>query len=69
MEKIKLTVEGMSCQHCVKAVTNAVSALPGIGNVAVDLTAKTVSVDYDPAQSTLEAIKTEIEDQGYDVIA
>lgn len=68
MEKIKLTVEGMSCQHCVKAVNNAVGALPGISRVAVDLEAKTVTVDYDPAQSSVQTIKAEIEDQGYDVL-
>ena len=68
MEKIVLTVEGMSCQHCVKAVNNAVGALPGISSVAVDLDAKTVAVEYDPAHSSIQTIKAEIEDQGYDVL-
>ena len=30
-------IKGMSCQHCVGAVTKALSALPGISNVQVDL--------------------------------
>lgn len=68
MEKVILQVEGMSCEHCVKAVKGAVGALPGVGSVTVDLKAKTVTVDYDPAQCKPEGIKTEIEDQGYDVI-
>lgn len=68
MEKIMLNVEGMSCQHCVKAVNNAVGALPGINSVSVDLAAKTVTVDYDPAKSSVDTIKAEIEDQGYDVV-
>ncbi len=68
MEKNVIKVEGMSCQHCVKAVNGAVSALPGVANVTVDLEAKTVSVEHDPGQSSLNAIKAAIEDQGYDVV-
>ena len=30
-------VEGMSCGHCAKAIAEAVEALPGVANVAVDL--------------------------------
>lgn len=67
MEKTILKVDGMSCEHCVKAITKAVGALPGVGGVSVDLKAKTVIVEYDPAQSPLDRIKFEIEDQGYDV--
>ena len=68
MEKTIIKVEGMSCEHCVKAVTNAVNSVTGIGSVSVDLAAKTVTVEYDAAKTSLESIKTEIEDQGYDVI-
>jgi copper chaperone len=68
MEKTVLKVGGMSCEHCVKAVQKAVGALPGIESVSVDLKSKTVSVKYNPTQSTLEAIKAEIDDQGYEVI-
>lgn len=68
MEKTILNVEGMSCEHCVKAVTNAVSALDGVDGVQVDLAAKTVTVEHDPARTPLEKIKSEIEDQGYEVV-
>lgn len=67
METI-LKVDGMSCEHCVKAVTKAVGALKGVTAVEVDLSAKTVTVDHDPEKATLAQIKAEIEDQGYDVI-
>ncbi|MDX9872455.1 MAG: copper chaperone CopZ [Clostridia bacterium] len=67
MVKTVLKVEGMSCEHCVKAVTKAAGALPGVENVAVDLAAKTVTVEYDPDKSSVEKIKLEIEDQGYEV--
>jgi len=69
MTKTVLKVEGMSCEHCVKAITKAAGTLPGVKNVAVDLKAKTVTVEYDPDKSPLEKIKLEIEDQGYEVVA
>ncbi|MDR0220300.1 MAG: copper ion binding protein [Lachnospiraceae bacterium] len=68
MEKTVLNVEGMSCEHCVKAVSEAVGALTGVVNVGVDLAAGTVAVEFDPAVSPLEEIIAEIEDVGYDVI-
>jgi len=67
MQKTILNVNGMSCEHCVKAVTNAVGGLPGVSDVAVDLAAKTVTVAHDPNQTTAETINGEIEAQGYDV--
>jgi copper chaperone len=68
MEKITLNVEGMSCEHCVKAVTGAAGALAGVSDVSVDLAGGTVSFEYDPAVTPLAQIKAEIEDQGYDVV-
>lgn len=67
MEKTVLNVEGMSCEHCVSAITKAVDALPGVAGVAVDLAAKTVTVEHDPTKSPPQKIKAEIEDQGYEV--
>jgi copper chaperone len=67
MDKITLNVAGMSCEHCVKAVTGAANGLPGVSNVSVDLAGGTVSLEYDPAVTPLAQIKAEIEDQGYDV--
>ncbi|WP_313182353.1 copper chaperone CopZ [Lacrimispora sp.] len=68
MAKSVINVDGMACEHCVKAITNAVGALSGVSGVSVDLEAKTVTVDHDPDQASVEAIKAEIEDQGYDII-
>ena len=67
MEKIILKVEGMSCEHCVKAVTNAVAGVAGTADVLVDLKAGTVSFSYDPAKSQLEAIKAAITEEDFTV--
>lgn len=68
MKNITLNVEGMSCSHCVNAVTKAVTALEGVSGVNVDLEAKTVTVDFDDAHVSLESIKEAIEEEGYDVV-
>ena len=63
-----LTVDGMSCEHCVNAVTKAVEALPGISGVAVDLSAGTVTVVHSDSAASVDEIKRAIEEQGYDII-
>ncbi|WP_374257754.1 heavy-metal-associated domain-containing protein [Aquabacterium sp.] len=62
----QLTVEGMSCQHCVKAVTQAIQTQDADAAVAVDLPGKQVTVT-----STLsrEAVAAAIADEGYNVTA
>jgi copper ion binding protein len=62
-----LNVNGMSCQHCVHAVKGAVSALPGVDSVDVSLEKKLVTVGYDPAAASEQAIRTAIEAEGYSV--
>jgi len=69
METTVLHVEGMACEHCVKAVTKAVGALEGVKAVTVSLQGKTVTVEYHPQSVTLAQMKQAIEDQGYDVVA
>jgi copper chaperone len=41
-DAITLQVEGMRCGHCIRAVTNAITALDGAAKVEVDLAAKRV---------------------------
>lgn len=68
MGKTVLNVDGMSCEHCVKAIKKAVGAIPGVSDVTVDLSAKTVTVEHDIARTPLDKIRYEIEEQGYDII-
>jgi copper chaperone CopZ len=58
----------VSCENCVRHVTEELEKIPGVQNVVVDLTAKTVTVDHDGA-ITDEQIRAGIEDAGYDVAA
>jgi copper chaperone CopZ len=61
-----LKVQGMSCGHCVAAITAAVTPLPGVTGVEVDLAAQEVRVDGNPDTA---AVTAAIEDAGYDVAA
>lgn len=57
-------VQGMSCGHCVKAITNAVQAKDPAASVRVDLAAKEVGVESSlSAEQVIEVIK----DEGYPV--
>ena len=64
MEKIK--IQGMSCQHCVMAVTKALGKLPGLKNLKVDLTKGEAT--FENAQNISPAsIRQAVEDAGYKV--
>lgn len=65
---VQLNVEGMSCNHCVSAVETALKGLTGVQAVTVDLQAKQVDVDFDNASVTVDQMKAEIEEAGYDVV-
>lgn len=57
-------VEGMSCQHCVRAVTSAVQRVDAAARVEVDLPAKAVTVESSAPRERLAAA---IRDEGYAV--
>lgn len=57
-------VQGMSCGHCVGAVTQAVKALDPAADVTVDLGSGKVDVQ---SQQDRAAIAAAIEEEGYKV--
>ncbi|MEB4859554.1 copper chaperone CopZ [Priestia megaterium] len=67
MEKVTLSVKGMSCGHCVKSVEGSVGELNGVQHVEVNLNEAKVTVEFDQNKVSLEAIKEAIDDQGYEV--
>ena len=58
-------VEGMTCGHCVKAVTQAIKSQDPAAEVTVDLAAKQVSVQ---SQLSREVIAGLIREEGYSVV-
>ena len=61
---IVLNVQGMSCAHCVSAITAAVTPLAGVTAVDIDLPGGRVTVAGTPDAA---AVTAAIEDSGYDV--
>ena len=60
-------IKGMSCGHCVSAVTNALKGLEGIDNVNVDLGKGEATYDETtPVQ--IEKIKEAISAIGFEVV-
>jgi copper chaperone len=64
----RFQVPDVSCQHCVNAITQEVSALPGVARVEVALDTKTVTVEHGE-QITTDAIIAAINEAGYDEVA
>ena len=58
-------IKGMSCQHCVASVTKALSELPGVSNVKVDLAKGEANYDGEIA---IETVKTAISRIGFEVV-
>jgi copper chaperone len=56
-------VPDISCQHCIDAITNEVTAVEGVTDVAIDLDAKTVVVVGGENTAVIAAI----DEAGYDV--
>ena len=63
---IRFSVPDMTCDHCAKAVTNAVHSVDRDASVDVDLRTKLVSIDSAAEASALSAAITQA---GYDEVA
>ena len=66
MEKLTVGINGMSCAHCVKAATEALSELPGVANVLVSLDDKNATFDYNAALVTIADINGAITEAGFE---
>ena len=60
-------VDGMSCEHCVVAVTGEVGDVAGVTAVDVDLTSKLVTVSGAAIDDA--AVVAAIDEAGYDAVS
>jgi copper chaperone len=66
MSETTYTVTGMTCSHCVASVTEEISEIDGVTNVAVDLPTGAVTVTS--TQPIDEAdIRAAVEEAGYEL--
>ena len=68
MNEITIRIEGMSCGGCVRNVTEALKALPGVAGVEVSLERACAIVQYDPAAIDVAAMRRVVEEAGFDVL-
>ena len=66
MSTATYTVVGMTCGHCVNAVTDEVSQVAGITGVDVDLATGGLTVRSDAAVDEA-AVRAAVEEAGYEV--
>lgn len=63
---VTLNVTGMTCQNCVKHVTHALQAVPGVEKVEVNLDTGTAQIEGTP---DVQALISAIEEEGYEAKA
>jgi copper chaperone len=63
MERIQLTIEGMTCAHCVRAVRGRLERTPGVK--VDDVQIGSAILEYDPAATNVDDIEEAIADEGY----
>lgn len=59
-------VDGMTCGHCVQAITGELTKLPGVADVTVDLSGKAVTVTGEAVDEA--AVRAAIGEAGYTVV-
>jgi copper chaperone len=63
-QTIEFSVTGMTCDHCVHAVTNAAKDVPGVSDVKVSLDEKSATVTGDNIDTA--KVIAAIEEEGYE---
>ena len=59
---------GMSCAACAARVDKTLNKQPGVCQASVNYAAATALVEYDPAQTTPEALQHAVQEAGYDLL-
>ena len=67
MAKTTLSVPDISCEHCERTITQALTPLDGVREVKVDIPTKQVHVDYDEAAIGIDRFKDVLQEEEYPV--
>jgi len=60
-------VRGMHCAACVGRVERALTSVPGVDQAAVNLATEQATVSFDPALTTVDALRTAVAAAGYEL--
>lgn len=66
--KKTVPIVGMACAACAANIEKRLKGLKGIQSVAVSLPGRSAQIDYDPAVISLEKMKQEVNNAGYDLV-
>ena len=66
MSTATLKITGMTCGHCVKAVTQALESQEGVSRAEVSLQTGSAVVEFDETRVSRDALKTAVIDEGYE---
>ncbi len=67
MKTVLLNVPDISCEHCERTITGALTPLEGVRDVNVDIAAKQVRVDYDDGTVSVDQMKQVLTEEEYPV--
>jgi copper chaperone len=62
-----LSVPNISCEHCERTIMKALSPIPGVRRVHVDIPTQRVHVDYDETRIDVERMRTILDEEDYPV--
>ncbi|MBV9323995.1 MAG: heavy-metal-associated domain-containing protein [Chloroflexi bacterium] len=62
-----LNVPDISCEHCERTITQALSPVDGIKSVRVDIDARRVAVEYDASRVDVERMREILAEEEYPV--
>ena len=67
MEKATLSIPNISCDHCIRTIKGAATALPGVLWISGDIEGKTVVLEYDVQKTSLSQIEDALAEEEYPV--
>ena len=67
-ENVTIKISGMSCNHCVQRIENALQQSRGVNTAQVDLSAEKAYIEYVSSVINAETLLQIIKDSGYEGI-
>ena len=67
MANVILNVPDISCEHCERTITNALTPVDGVRSVNVDIPTRRVTVDYDETAVNVNRFKEVLQEEDYPV--
>ena len=69
LKKAKIKIDGMTCQHCVKTVTDVMMGIDGVSQVKVNLKKGEARLKFERDLLDLELLETAIVTAGFEFVS